>query len=118
MFVAVEDYPRDVLELEARFSPETACREYLCRLGWPDGFRCPGCGGRKHGGVSLEHLDAYLEEFTFRFNRRKSRRRGKLFLPVPRTGRCRRAGSLQVPGQMCRKAGFLKPQDVGVPGVR
>jgi hypothetical protein len=26
-----------------------------------------------------EHLDAYLDEFTFRFNRRKSRNRGKLF---------------------------------------
>ena len=47
VFVAVEDYPRDVLELEARFSTETACREYLCRLRWPDGFRCPRCGGRK-----------------------------------------------------------------------
>jgi transposase-like protein len=31
------------------------------------------------GGVSAEHLDAYLDEFTFRFNRRKSRSRGKLF---------------------------------------
>jgi len=31
------------------------------------------------GGVSLEHLDSYLDEFTFRFNRRKSRSGGKLF---------------------------------------
>jgi len=29
--------------------------------------------------VRPEHLDLYLEEFTFRFNRRKSRSRGKLF---------------------------------------
>ena len=29
--------------------------------------------------VHAEHLDLYLEEFTFRFNRRKSRSRGKLF---------------------------------------
>ena len=29
--------------------------------------------------MSLEQLDAYLNEFTFRFNRRKSRSRGKLF---------------------------------------
>lgn len=35
--------------------------------------------GTHQGGVSLEHLDAYLDEFTFRFNRRKSRSRGKLF---------------------------------------
>jgi len=31
------------------------------------------------GRVSPEHLDAYLNEFTFRFNRRRSRRRGLLF---------------------------------------
>ena len=29
--------------------------------------------------VDVEHLDAYLNEFTFRFNRRTSRSRGKLF---------------------------------------
>ena len=27
----------------------------------------------------MEHLDAYLDEFTFRFNRRRPRSRGKLF---------------------------------------
>ena len=31
------------------------------------------------GAVSLRHLDYYLDEFTFRFNRRRSRSRGKLF---------------------------------------
>ena len=35
--------------------------------------------GTHQGGVSTEHLDAYLDEFTFRFNHRKSRSRGKLF---------------------------------------
>jgi hypothetical protein len=35
--------------------------------------------GTHQGGVSMEHLDAYLDEFVFRFNRRKSRSRGKLF---------------------------------------
>jgi hypothetical protein len=144
VFPAVEDYPRDLLELEHRFSTEAACREYLFQLRWPGGFCCPRCGGRKawpasdllwecagchrqvsvtsgtifqdsrlpltlwfrndktaselmprvhrvaallkrwllgthQGGVSVEHLDAYLDEFTFRFNRRKSRSRGKLF---------------------------------------
>src|SRR5437016_3132427 len=43
----MEDFPRDLLEFEARFSTEKACREYLCRLRWPDGFCCPRCGGRK-----------------------------------------------------------------------
>lgn len=47
MFLAVEDYPRDLRELEARFSTEAACREYLFQLRWPDGFRCPRCGETK-----------------------------------------------------------------------
>ena len=43
----VEDYPRNRAEFEARFSTEAACREYLVKLRWPDGFWCPRCGGRK-----------------------------------------------------------------------
>ena len=39
-----EDYPRNILELEERFATEEACREYLARLRWPDGFVCPRCG--------------------------------------------------------------------------
>ncbi len=35
--------------------------------------------GTLHGAASHEHLDYYLDEFTFRFNRRTSRSRGKLF---------------------------------------
>ena len=35
--------------------------------------------GTQHGAVTHEHLDYYLDEFTFRFHRRRSRRRGKLF---------------------------------------
>ena len=35
--------------------------------------------GTHQGAVSHEHLDYYLDEFTFRFNRRTSRYRGKLF---------------------------------------
>lgn len=35
--------------------------------------------GTHQGAVSLAHLDYYLDEFTFRFNRRRSRSRGKLF---------------------------------------
>src|SRR5271166_3732099 len=44
---AVEDYPRTLAELEARFSSEEACREYLFRLRWPEGFRCWRCGEGK-----------------------------------------------------------------------
>jgi len=35
--------------------------------------------GTHQGRVSPQHLDAYLSEFTFRFNRRTSRQRGLLF---------------------------------------
>lgn len=43
----MEEYPRSLAELEARFSSEEACREYLFRLRWPEGFRCPRCGERR-----------------------------------------------------------------------
>jgi transposase-like protein len=39
----VEDYPRDLLEFEARFSSDASCRDYLVQLRWPEGFRCPKC---------------------------------------------------------------------------
>jgi len=35
--------------------------------------------GTHQGAVTHEHLEYYLDEFTFRFNRRRSRSRGKLF---------------------------------------
>jgi hypothetical protein len=36
-------------------------------------------GYRYQGAVSREHLDYYLDEFTFRFNRRTATKRGLLF---------------------------------------
>jgi len=35
--------------------------------------------GTHQGGVKPAHMQAYLDEFTFRFNRRRSRARGMLF---------------------------------------
>ena len=35
--------------------------------------------GTHQGGVKVRHLDYYLDEFTFRFNRRRSKARGLLF---------------------------------------
>ena len=35
--------------------------------------------GTHQGAIGHDHLDAYLDEFTFRFNRRTSKSRGKLF---------------------------------------
>jgi transposase-like protein len=43
----VEDYPRTLAEFERRFATADACQEYLVQLRWPDGFRCPKCGGTK-----------------------------------------------------------------------
>jgi len=42
----MEEYPRTVAELESSFGTEAACREYLHRLRFPEGFRCPRCQGR------------------------------------------------------------------------
>lgn len=47
MLQVVEDYPRTLAELEARFSNEQACREYLFRLRWPGGLRCSRCNESK-----------------------------------------------------------------------
>ena len=35
--------------------------------------------GTHQGGIQQQHLDYYLDEFTFRFNRRRSNARGLLF---------------------------------------
>ena len=35
--------------------------------------------GTHQGAVWPQYLDYYLDEFTFRFNRRRSRQRGQLF---------------------------------------
>ena len=39
------DYPRTLPEFDDWFGSEAGCAEYLQRLRWPDGFRCPACGG-------------------------------------------------------------------------
>src|SRR5271170_5983874 len=32
----------------SRFADDAACRDYLVRLRWPEGFRCPKCRGADH----------------------------------------------------------------------
>jgi len=39
----MEDYPINLMEFDARFHSEQACREYLATIRWSDGFRCPKC---------------------------------------------------------------------------
>ncbi len=43
----MEEYPLNLNEFEAWFGSEQACRDYLFRLRWPEGFRCPRCAGRE-----------------------------------------------------------------------
>ena len=38
------DYPKNALEFEQWFATERACRDYLWRIRYPDGFICPRCG--------------------------------------------------------------------------
>jgi transposase-like protein len=42
--VAGVDYPRTFEEMEQWFRDDAACRTYIRRLRWPDGFICPHCG--------------------------------------------------------------------------
>lgn len=41
------DYPRTMQEFDAWFATEEGCARYVQRLRWPEGFRCPRCGGEK-----------------------------------------------------------------------
>ena len=40
------DYPGTLQEFDAWFPSEGACVEYLQRVRWAEGFRCPQCGGQ------------------------------------------------------------------------
>ena len=53
--MGTEDYPRNLMEFDERFTTEEACEEYLFRVRWPDGFRCPRCAGTK-AWVNKRHL--------------------------------------------------------------
>jgi hypothetical protein len=43
----MEDYPENIMEFEKRFSTEEVYRDYLFKLKWPNGFRCPRCDHEK-----------------------------------------------------------------------
>ena len=48
--------PRSFIEFQKRFDSDEACTAYLFAARWPDGFRCPACGGLKawpHRGKAL-----------------------------------------------------------------
>lgn len=41
------DYPMTLDEFETEFSSEEACKNYIFKLRWPNGFICPRCGHDK-----------------------------------------------------------------------
>jgi len=72
-----------------RFKDDKDCYNYLADIKWPDeNFKCKKCGHNKycsgkkpfsrrwlrgiHHHCSREHLQGYLDEFHFRFNRRNN----------------------------------------------
>lgn len=61
--------------------------------------------GTHQGAIGQEHLDYYLDEFTFRFNRRKSTSRGKLFYRLVQQ-------AVQV--EPVTFASMIRPQSLGV----
>src|ERR1700682_1345780 len=83
----MEDYPRNLSELEARFSSEAACREYLFQLRWPDGFRCPRCVGAKSCPLRSVLLGCYKTAWTWLHKLRRA---------MVRAGRDRLTGSVEV----------------------
>lgn len=41
-------FPKSILEFQDQFSSEEACREYLAKSRWPNGFSCPRCQGDEY----------------------------------------------------------------------
>jgi carotenoid cleavage dioxygenase-like enzyme len=65
--------------------------------------------GTHQGAVGRDHLDDYLDEFVFRFNRRTSASRGKLFY---------RLAQQAVQVDPAPFAILIKPQPVGPGGIK
>ena len=79
-------YPRSLPEFQRLFPDDPACAAYLEKARWESGFVCPRYDAngepfriasrpgvltcRKCRSQSARHLQAYLNEFTFRFSRR------------------------------------------------
>jgi transposase-like protein len=74
--LSAKGYTHDIIVI--RKSPKTAS-DLLPRVHRVVSLLKRWLMGTHQGAVSHDHLDYYLDEFTFRFNRRTSRHRGKLF---------------------------------------
>lgn len=44
--MARPDFPRTILEFQARFGDEQACLDYMFDCRWPEGYFCPRCNGQ------------------------------------------------------------------------
>ena len=40
-------FPTSLRQFQRQFADEAACQQYLEACRWPDGFRCPRCGGQR-----------------------------------------------------------------------
>ena len=56
----LQDLPRDLPTFLERFGTDEACRAYLVRARWPEGFRCGGCGHDQ----AYSHKKRLIEECT------------------------------------------------------
>jgi ribosomal protein L37AE/L43A/transposase-like protein len=50
------DYPRTLGAFYRRFHDDDACLQYLVETRWPDGFRCPKCGGSDAGRLTTRRV--------------------------------------------------------------
>lgn len=54
--MARPSFPRSIMEFQERFADEAACLDYLASSRWPDGYRCPACGGERAWVLERRHL--------------------------------------------------------------
>lgn len=54
--MAKPDFPRTILDFQARFGDEQACLDYLFQCRWPEGFVCPRCGGTTAWPIAARRL--------------------------------------------------------------
>ena len=47
-FTITEDFPKNEIEFDSRFSNPKGCYEYLFKQKWPDGFHCTKCDHSKY----------------------------------------------------------------------
>lgn len=74
--LSTQGYPHEIITLKKQ---QESASELLPRVHRVVSLLKRWLMGTHQGAVSYKHLDYYLDEFTFRFNRRKSANRGKLF---------------------------------------